>query len=103
MANTPEGKVKDKINKLLDSYGEAIYRFMPVQMGYGRKTVDYLLCVRGSFVAIEAKRPGGVPTPQQEDTLAQVEGAGGRSFVVDGDDQLAVLKHFLDTIVGKNP
>ena len=54
---TPEGRIKQAINKVLASYPES-YWFMPVPYGYGVSTVDYLVCHYGVFIAIEAKAPG---------------------------------------------
>lgn len=76
---TPEGKVKKEIKEYLDSIGA--YYFMPVQTGYGRKTLDFLCCVRGEFVAIETKRPGGEPSAFQKLTIAEMEKAGATIIV----------------------
>lgn len=35
----------------------------------------------GRFLAVEVKRPGGVPTPEQAGFLAAVKRAGGLAFV----------------------
>lgn len=96
---TPEGRIKNKINKLLAEYGTNIYVFMPVQVGYGKRTVDYLCCIRGVFFAIEAKKPEskGRVTALQSATLEQVQDAGGIGFVVYDDASLAELKRWLDS------
>lgn len=88
---TPEGRVKAKINKALKALGVDCWRFMPVQSGYGTPALDYLLCIRGRFVAIEAKKPGGKLTPLQEGTKAAMEAAGGIVLVIDDEaDALAI-------------
>ena len=79
---TPEGKVKDQLDKALKPF--KLYRFMPVQMGYGRKTLDYLLCYHGQFIAIETKAPGKKMTALQRETACQICEAGGTVFLVDG-------------------
>jgi hypothetical protein len=79
---TPEGRVKAKVTKALKSLGTDVWRFMPVQSGYGTPALDYLLCIRGRFVAIETKAPGNKLTPQQEGTKAAMEAAGGIVLVV---------------------
>ena len=94
---TPEGIIKQKIKKLLDTYGEHLYVFMPVPGGYGARTVDYLGCMKGVFFAVEAKRPGKGPTAMQEGTLEKVRDAGGITFVVNDDASLAELKRWLDS------
>jgi len=94
---TPEGKVKDEIKKYLDSIG-AQY-FMPVQTGYGRTAVDFLCCVRGKYVAIEAKRPGVYEaTVLQKRFLKGVTDAGGLAFVSDSVER--VKKMIEDHILG---
>lgn len=82
MATTPEGKVKQKVKKVLDKYGA--YQFWPVQTGYGAAGVDCYACINGYFLAIETKAGRGKPTPRQELVLKQVTEAGGKSLVVGG-------------------
>jgi hypothetical protein len=55
------------------------------------------------FVGIEAKAPGEEPTPRQAGVLDAIHHAGGFAFVIDDDAELALLKQFLDTTVGKVP
>jgi len=97
MASTPEGKIKRKIMRLLVdvNYDKRIYFFMAVPMGFGKRTVDYLLCVNGCFVAIEAKAPGEKPTDKQAAVLQEVRDAGGTTFVVRDDESLAELAAWL--------
>jgi hypothetical protein len=96
MAMTPEGRIKIKIKKLLDSYAHHVYYFMPVQTGYGNRTVDFLGCICGVFFAIEAKKPGGKVTALQNATLERIREAGAMVLVVSDDESLAVLKRRLD-------
>jgi hypothetical protein len=95
---TPEGRIKNKIKLLLDSYGDRVYTYMPVPAGYGKRTLDYLGCINGEFFAIEAKRPGGKPTSLQSGTIEDICNAGGAAFVVHNDDTLADLKSWLDAM-----
>jgi hypothetical protein len=76
---TPEGRLKDEVKAYLDSLGA--YYFMPVQMGFGAATVDFLCCVRGRFVAIETKIWPRKATPRQLLCLDAVRNAGGMGFV----------------------
>lgn len=48
-------------------------------------TLDYIGCCQGVFFVIETKRPGKLPTPRQEATIASVIKAQGKAFVIDGD------------------
>lgn len=87
---TPEGRVKAKVTKALKLMGKDCWRFMPVQSGYGSAALDYLLCIKGRFVAIETKAPGNKLTPMQEGTKAAIEAAGGIVLVVWDEDSLAI-------------
>ena len=82
MAQTPEGKVKARVKKMLREHGA--YFFMPVQHGYGTVTLDFLVCLRGRFLAIETKAPGKKPTALQSICMNDIKAAGGHAMVVDG-------------------
>jgi hypothetical protein len=84
MAQTPEGRVKAKVSGLLKATPN-LYYFMPVQGGYGAATLDYLGSYLGRFFGIETKKPGAKPTERQLQTIASIERAGGKTFVIDGD------------------
>ena len=78
---TPESKVKDRIKKILKAHG--VYYAMPHGAGYGNAGVpDFLCCVRGYFLAIEAKAKGGKPTALQVRNMDDIRKAGGVSLVV---------------------
>jgi hypothetical protein len=90
---TPEGKVKKQIKQMLDRYSH--YRFMPVQMGMGTVTLDFLVCVNGHFLGIEAKAPGKEPTQLQRNTIRDIRAAGGETFVISNDMGLDALEKWL--------
>lgn len=90
MGQTPEGRVKKMVKSALDTLGPDCWRFMPVQSGFGSVALDYLLCIRGRFVAIETKAPGKKLTPLQEGTKAAMEAAGGIVLVVWDEGSLAI-------------
>jgi hypothetical protein len=92
--STPEHKIKTKVNKVL-AHWEGVYKFMPVQQGFGAPTLDYLVSVNGHFLGIETKAPGKKPTPRQLETIKQITAAGGTAIVIDGD--MAELNAFLNT------
>jgi urease accessory protein UreE len=100
---TPEGKVKKALKKWLDERG--YYYFMPVPTGRGRRTVDFLVCMEGTFVAIEAKAThDAMVTALQDATLKKVASAGGNALVVyfDAKDELVFqsvkVKRTLDAL-----
>jgi hypothetical protein len=96
--NTPEGRVKAAVNKVLARYPES-YRYMPVPYGYGLSSLDFLICHYGWFVAIETKAPGEKPTARQEKIIKEITDAGGKVFVIDGQpSQLAELEAFLEQV-----
>jgi penicillin-binding protein-related factor A (putative recombinase) len=70
---------------------------MPVPYGYGQSTLDYLICMRGYFLAIEAKAPGKKPTDRQKMIMEKIRSSGGVVFVIDGDEGLAQLEEFLES------
>ena len=80
---TPEGKIKQMVKDWCKEVGA--YYFMPVQSGYGQKTLDFLICYKGKFIAIETKAPGKKPTKFQELTLREIEGAAGIVKIIDSE------------------
>jgi hypothetical protein len=82
----PEHYVKKQVSKYLKDH--SIYAFMPVQMGLGATTLDYLCCWRGHFVGIECKAGKGKLTNRQQWVMEAINEAGGKFFVV--DDKTAV-------------
>lgn len=92
---TPEGKVKKKVNKLLDNFSPICYKEMPVPTGFGKSGLDYTLCVNGFFLSIETKAPGEWLTPRQRQTAINILAAGGNVFVVSSDEGLGALERWL--------
>lgn len=82
MAATPEAKVKAKIKKILDEH--EVYYAMPVGSGYGRSGVpDFLCCVDGQFLSIEAKATDkDKPTALQVREMKRIEMSGGLTAVI---------------------
>jgi hypothetical protein len=90
---TPEGKVKERLKKLLKKYG--VYYHMPVMNGMGAPTLDFICCYRGRYLAIETKAPGQKPTKRQQLTMQQMAAAGGFVFTVANDDDFEYLEGYL--------
>ena len=81
MAATPEKLVKNKIKVILQDGG--VYYAMPIGSGYGNAGVpDFLACVNGRFLAVEAKAGKGKTTALQDAHLEKIRAAGGVSMVV---------------------
>jgi len=104
MATTPEGAVKRAVKQLLGTY-EGLYRFMPVQYGYGESSLDFIGCYRGQFFAVETKAPTKEPTARQEETIRQMERAMGSVFVVReaSAEALLPLRRWLDHVKAHVP
>ena len=95
---TPEGRVKQRIKKLLEELN--IYYHMPVQNGMGMPTLDFICCVMGRYVAIEAKQFGETVTLMQARTTKQIRDRGGVVLVVAGTGEpLEILRGNLQEII----
>lgn len=70
---------------------------MPVPSGYGKSGLDYTICINGRFVAIETKRPGEWLTPRQRQTVIRILTAGGKVFVISGEEGLASFRSWIET------
>ena len=99
MGLTPEGKVKYKLIKFLNSLEPIPYYFFPATHGYGRSGVpDVVGCWNGRMFAIECKAEGkgDNTTALQRRELQKINEAGGVAFVYDGSildiDMEAILK-----------
>ena len=83
MATTPEAKVKAKIKDILKA--QNVYYAMPIGTGYGNSGVpDFLCCVNGHFLGIEAKAGKGTTTALQEKNIRQIKDAGGTAVINEG-------------------
>jgi len=96
MAQTPEAKVKAKIKAILKAHGA--YYAMPIGTGLGNSGVpDFLCCVNGKFLAIEAKAGKGKTTALQEKNLREIEKAGGLTLVIT-EENIDVLEMMLEAM-----
>lgn len=102
MAATPEAKVKDKIKKTLAEFN--VYYAMPVGSGYGRSGVpDFLCCVDGHFLAIEAKADEfKTPTALQLREIQRIRDANGTAIVIHANN-MDYLRGVLKLLKGVNP
>ncbi len=67
---------------------------MPVQNGMGAPTLDFVCCINGLYLGIEAKTRGKEPTERQRKTMSQISKAGGVAIWVD-EDRLESLETLL--------
>ena len=77
---TPEGKVKNKVRRILKQHGA--YYHQPVMNGMGAPSLDFVCCHRGAYFAIETKAGTKKPTPRQETTMEEIRRAEGLAFLV---------------------
>lgn len=93
MAITPETKVKAKIKGILKAHN--VYYAMPIGTGYGNSGVpDFLCCVNGHFLGIEAKAGKGTTTALQDKNIQQIKDAGGTATVIN-EDTLGYLEQLI--------
>jgi len=60
-----------------------VYYAMPMGTGYGNSGVpDFLCCIKGTFLAIEAKAGKGETTALQKKNIREIEDSGGDAWVV---------------------
>ena len=82
---TPEGKVKDKVVKILKQYG--VYYYFPVTGGFGMSGIpDIICCHNGRFIAIECKAGKNKTTALQDAHLARIRAAGGVAVVINEEN-----------------
>ncbi len=94
---TPEGKIKAKVKKALDTLPRC-YRFMPVQQGLGAPALDFYCCISTRFIGIETKAKGKGMTARQLETAREINDAGGLVFLVCDDISLAYMMQGLKRI-----
>lgn len=100
MAMTPEAKVKKQIRAILDA--EGVYYAMPMGTGYGNSGVpDFLCCVAGKFMAIEAKAGKGRTTALQDSHIQRITIAQGAALVIN-EQNIDTLMPLLRYMQGKS-
>jgi penicillin-binding protein-related factor A (putative recombinase) len=98
MGMTPEGIIKRRLDHRLKELG--VWHFKPASGAFGRAGIpDYILCVRGRFVGIEAKADKTKkPTDLQAQCMAKIEEAGGKCFVVYSTDTISKAVRFIKNL-----
>lgn len=92
---TLEGRLKDEVKKYLDSIGAVYYMPVPA-FNMTRKMVDFLICYKGRFIALETKIHPRKVTTLQAQFICEVIEAGGIAFVAYELDQVKQLIEDID-------
>lgn len=101
----PEVKAKAKlragVKALAAKYKVHVYLQGQAGSDFGAAGLDYTLCARGRFVAIEVKRFDGKGrlTPRQRMTIEEVERAGGIALVVDSEAMLVLALSIIEGLL----
>lgn len=89
MANTPEGKVKNKVKQILKKYG--VWYYMPVAGPFSAHGIpDFVGCYNGKFFSVETKAPGKIDnlTDNQRRVINEIREHGGIALVIDDPAKL---------------
>ena len=75
---------------------------MPIGTGYGNSGVpDFLCCIGGRFVAIEAKAGKGKTTALQDDNIRRIRDAKGAAMIFN-EENLYTLEPLIHFIRGRD-
>lgn len=99
---TPEGRVKEKVKKVLNEQG--IWWYMPVQTGWGVAGIpDFVCCKNGVFLGVETKAPGKEKNLSKHQQIQQkkILSAGGLYLVVSDAKKLEDWLNQEDRFNGK--
>lgn len=97
-SKTKEGKVKDQVRDLLESYGSDCWYFMPVARGYTKSGIpDFIGCLNGRMFAIETKSiySSHKVTALQQFELDKIDKALGLALVIN-ETNIGDLRGMLD-------
>ena len=95
MAQTPEGKVKEKVKAVLKRRG--VWYCMPRGQTYGRAGIpDFICCHMGRFIAVETKAGRGRPTALQLRELREIFRDHQGIALIVREDNLDELENALD-------
>ena len=100
MSNTPEGKIKRELDKVLKQ--EGVWFFNPQAGPFGRAGIpDKIACIGGKFVGIECKADKTKkPTPLQIKAMKEIEMAGGKCFLVYDDTTIEEVRDYIKEWIG---
>ena len=94
-SSTPEGRIKQKVSKLLKDLG--LWYFYPAAGAFGIAGIpDIITIANGQFVGIECKAgPSKKPTALQAQTGRKIQKAGGSWFLVRSIEDVQQLRNEL--------
>ena len=99
MSNTPEGKVKLALKKMLKEEFPQVWTYWPVSNGMGAHGIpDLIMCAGGLFIGAEVKATGKNVTLLQAHQLAAIESSKGISLVLRGDEAVPTLRAYLSCL-----
>lgn len=81
-----EQDVQTKIMNYITSIGGLPVKFNNIGIYAKAGVSDILACVKGRFVAIEVKKPGGRPSQLQLQFIDAINKIGGIAFIADNLD-----------------
>ena len=95
MSNTPEGKIKRKLDNALKQLG--VWYYSPQSGPFGRAGIpDRVAIVRGVFVGIECKADEKKkPTALQIKCMKEIEEAGGKCFLVYNNETIQEVVNYV--------
>lgn len=89
---TPEGRVKDRVKRIIKRYKKRVYSHWPVLNGMGEPTLDCSGTVGGRAFYVETKKAGENLTFRQQTTAANMRAAGATVFVIIGIDEFVLAE-----------
>lgn len=101
MGTTPEGKIKNKLDKMLKSYGKDVWYFNPQAGIFGKSGIpDKILCVNGNFIGVECKADRTKkPTVLQLQCINKIRNAKGVCFVVYDDETINQVRLHIEKLI----
>ena len=98
MSNTPEGKIKKKLDTMLKSLD--VWFYSPQSGIYGKSGIpDRIAVANGRFIGIECKaNKSRKPTALQVRCMKDIERANGKCFVVYDDDTINEVKDYIENV-----
>jgi hypothetical protein len=92
-----ERDVKRRVSALLSlaMEHEPIYVWMPVVTTFGKRSLDYICCIKGQFIAIETKATGEWLRADQRQRARDIYMSGAKVFIISGPDGYAALESHL--------